>query len=142
MERRQFIAFALSNLSRAKLLSPLVSFISGLDREPARPFFVPMASSEPAEVMRTLAIIFAAYAFEIADGSFPEDSWPWTAMRETVYVLIGKGDHAGQELQRLMDQDQMGPLGYALSQLLSMAGHPATSFVARTVSCIWIKIII
>ena len=132
MERRQFIAFALSNLSRAKLLSPLDSFISGIDREPARPFFVPMASSEPAEVMRTLAIIFAAYAFEIADGSFPEDSWPWTAMRETVYVLIGKGDHAGQELQRLMDQDQMGPLGYwALSQLLSMAGHPATSFVAR-----------
>ena len=53
-------------------------------------------------------------------------------MRETVYVLIGKGDHAGQELQRLMDQDQMGPLGYwALSQLLGMAGHPATSFVAR-----------
>ena len=26
---------------------------SGIDREPARPFFVPMASSEPAEVMRS-----------------------------------------------------------------------------------------
>ena len=64
-------------------------------------------------------------------------------MRETVYVLIGK-DHAGQELQRLMDQDQMGPLEYwALSQLLSMAGHPATRVLSLgTVSCIWIKIII
>ncbi len=131
-EKKQLLTLGLGALARSRLLVPLDTFLQKEDERPNRSFSIPAADPGNKGMMQMMAALVAAYAFEIANDLFPEDSWPWTAMRESVYVLMEKGDHTGQELQRLFDEDQMGPLGYwFLAELLEMAGHPAAGFAAR-----------
>lgn len=43
---------------------------------------------------------------------FPRESCPWTILNETGYLLLGKPQHLGEEVQRALNDPRTGPLGY------------------------------
>jgi len=85
-------------------------------------FIIPRAKpSSQGDLQRA---IMAAVPIVI-DPWFPRGSWPWTLGRQTGLMMAGKSRHTGQELQRLLDDESMGPVGYwAIAAFLKQFGSP------------------
>lgn len=61
----------------------------------------------------------------IIDPWFPRGSWPWTLTRQTALTMAGKGQHSIRELQRVLDNEPLGPVGYwAIAEFLKKFGSP------------------
>ena len=59
------------------------------------------------------------------DPWFPRGSWPWTLTRQTALTMAGKGQHSIRELQRVLDNEPLGPVGYwAIAEFLKKFGSP------------------
>ena len=61
----------------------------------------------------------------VIDPWFPRGSWPWTLSRQTALMMASKSRHTGNELQRLLDHEAIGPVGYwAIAAFLKRFGSP------------------
>ena len=96
-------------------------------------FYIPLDQQETMEAA-TRSMYAGAYAavFKYSNDFFPKGSWPWTAARESVFVLGGKGKYTRAELERIYESKQTGPLGYlTIAKLLTYIKHPTTRAFAH-----------
>ena len=114
---------ALNALLQAGALGAFDAFANNWPQAGDTVFYVP--PKDPANVpqmMETLAAMVAARVFQLADTSFPRQSWPWVVAREAVFVFAGKPVFTERELGRLYESEDVGPVGFlALSKLLNAA---------------------
>ncbi len=69
-----------------------------------------------------------------ADNLFARNSWMWTVWRESFYAAAGQTRFTSQQLQRLYDSPELGPMGcLAICHLLSHVDNKAIAerFAAR-----------
>jgi hypothetical protein len=96
-------------------------------------FYIP--SDQPQSMEAASQDSYAALMsviFRYTNEFFPKGSWPWTAAREAVFVLGGKGKYTQAELQRIYESDATGPLGFlAIANLLTYINHPAVTVYAQ-----------
>lgn len=80
--------------------------------------------SLPASQEKLLTAILVAVPV-VTDPWFPRGSWPWTLSRQTALTMAGKARYTGSELQRLLETEPMGPVGYwAIAAFLKKFGAP------------------
>jgi|GEM_PF-2881219 len=61
----------------------------------------------------------------VIDPWFPRGSWPWTLTRQTALTMAGKGQYSISELQRVLANEPLGPVGYwAVAEFLKKFGSP------------------
>jgi hypothetical protein len=65
-----------------------------------------------------LAAILAGFVFRGANAIVPENSWPWTVAREAVFVLKGQSRYTAEQLDRLFNSREMGPVGFFVTTAL------------------------
>lgn len=80
-------------------------------------FFIPV-DVDQAAAQNALAAMLAGFVFRGANVVFPENSWPWTVAREAVFVLKGQTQYTGEQLDRLFDSQEMGPVGFYVTAAL------------------------
>jgi len=118
----------------AEILAPVDKLLTDNPRDKNSRFTVPPdAPLGVGAPMNAWVAMFAAWIFKFTNDLFPARSWPWTLAREAVFVATGHDRYTSSELQRLLDSDQTGPLGYlTAASLLSYAKSPAAqSFAAK-----------
>ena len=99
---------AVRKMLRGPLLDPIDARLTAPDRK--TPFVIPAAPGQLEKYAVTNPRAWACGVFTHADKMFPRSSWPCTVAREASLVVLGKGDRAGQECQRLINSPETGPL--------------------------------
>ena len=80
-------------------------------------FFIPV-DLDGMVPQNALAAMLAGFVFRGANVFFPENSWPWTVAREAVFVLKGQTQYTGEQLDKLFDAGEMGPVGFYVTASL------------------------
>jgi len=66
-----------------------------------------------------------------ADIIAPRDTWIWTVIRETGFLVAGQNEHTGTALNQLMQDEEAGPLAYlTVASLLNQLKNRAAPQVA------------
>lgn len=79
-------------------------------------FSIPWSEQNP-DYMTVLTYV----SIGAADYLFARNSWPWTVWREMGFAFAGEQDQMDGELRRLLDSDELGPLGHWLiAELLAL----------------------
>lgn len=84
---------------------------------------------DPAE-FRAISMSWGSLGMVLSRWSvfLPPDSWPRTLLRETALYMLGQPRYISQELEKLYNTAEAGPLGYwATAELLSLAGQVRAS---------------
>jgi hypothetical protein len=132
-EKRVRAATVLRKIFDRQILSPLDKLIARLAEDEGEDFYIPPDQPQTIEAA-TKSVYTATYAMVNKDINdfFPKGSWPWTAAREAVFVLGGKGEYTRAELERIYNSEETGPLGYlTIAKLLTYIKHPATTAFAQ-----------
>ena len=76
-------------------------------------FSLPMDNTD-----KLVGMVFSII-FNTSDEIFPKRSWPWTVAHESVFVAGNKGKYTMEELQRIHESEDTGPIGFwAAAKLL------------------------
>jgi hypothetical protein len=118
-------AKALSKILNRQTLAPWDQSMTGVNLG-TQTFFIPVEQTDGPNANQEVLAMISAIVFRFSDDFFPKQSWPWTAARESVFVLKGQSQYTDSELQRLYDSPDTGPLGFlTISKLLERANSPA-----------------
>jgi TPR repeat protein len=60
-----------------------------------------------------------------ADVLLPRDSWPWVLLREAGFTFAGQGKYTESELDRLLQAEEVGPLGCLAVATLTQGISPS-----------------
>jgi non-specific serine/threonine protein kinase/serine/threonine-protein kinase len=98
-------------------------------------FVIPVKTQDSTgnTVMENMITRSTPIIFKLSNDTFPRNSWPWTLAHEAVFFLNGKQDYLPQELDRIYNSKETGPIGFwATAQLLSRIKSPAfEAFASR-----------
>ena len=132
-EEQSRAAVAVGQIFQHRILSPLDDAMSRLFTRYRDAFAIPPEVTETsAEAELTNPVIVATAVLVVANEVFPRGSWPWTTARETVFVLNNQGQDTGQELRRLYESSQVGPIGYlTIAELLAEINSPYAAMFAQ-----------
>jgi hypothetical protein len=123
LEQRRLALTALSKLLNPELFLALDRFFGG---DETNTFNVPMDATDQAVAQDSVTGFIAFYAFDYISGMFPKYSWPWTVARESAFVIMNQGRYTGDELGRLKDSADTGPIGcLAIAGVLAIVHSPA-----------------
>jgi hypothetical protein len=122
-EQQRLASAAIRRLTTPEILHPLDwIFPDGGTNS----FIVPMDDLDRAMALNNVASVLSGIAFDWSTRMFPKYSWPWTATRESAFVLMSQGRYTDVELERLYNSKDTGPIGcLVLSRLLAAANSPA-----------------
>jgi tetratricopeptide (TPR) repeat protein len=77
-------------------------------------FSLPMDNTD-----KLVGMVFSII-FNASDEIFPKMSWPWTVAHESIFVAGNKGKYTMEELQRIYESEDTGPIGFwAAAKLLT-----------------------
>jgi hypothetical protein len=132
-EERSRAAAAVDHIFKYRILSPLDDAMSRLFTRYRDPFAIPPEmTGTSAEAELTNPLIVASAILVVANELFPRGSWPWTTARETAFVLSNQGQNTGEELRRLYESSQVGPIGYlTIAELLAEIKSPYAAMFAQ-----------
>ena len=132
-EKRVRAAAVLRKIFDGQFLSPLDKLIARLAEDEGEDFYIPPDQPQTMEAAtKSMYAGASAGVFKYINDFFPKGSWPWTAAREAVFVLGGKGEYTRAELDRIYNSEETGPLGYlTIAKLLTYIQHPATTAFAQ-----------
>ena len=80
-------------------------------------YFVPNDPNKPVETKLTASFI-SQVAMHLADALTGDDTWPWLLAREVFYSANGRTEYAGQILNHVRADPQLGPVGCYLASVL------------------------
>lgn len=127
VEQRRLAGAAVRRLITSENLAPL-NLLAGID---TNEFKIPMNELETAMAQNSLVTLFSGFAFDWSTRVFPKNSWPWTLVRESAFVMMNQGQYTDEELERLCAAEETGPVGLlAIGWLLERAGSPTARTVA------------
>lgn len=130
----------LQKLDLGKLLAPLDPLSDTVTQgvRETRAFSVPEAPPERSspsedELFGNLMKSAATLVLQQSDALWPAGSWPWALTREAAFTAGGNSGLTAAQIERLIQADDIGPLGCALwARLLGQRDAPATeSLVAH-----------
>jgi hypothetical protein len=132
-EERSRAAAAVDQMFQHRILSPLDDAMSRLFARYRDGFTIPPEmTGTSVEAELTNPVIVATVVLVVANELFPRGSWPWTTARETAFVLSNQGQDTGEELHRLYESSQVGPIGYlTIAELLAEINSPYAAMFAQ-----------
>jgi hypothetical protein len=106
---------------------------AGMGFDDDRLFTVPEDKlGRSGQELSAMAAMLAGFVFQSADILFKKDSWPWTIPHEAVFVAGGNSQYTGEEMKRLYESPELGPLGcLALANLMAWLQNPSTNAWAQ-----------
>jgi hypothetical protein len=121
-DQRRLASAAVRKLVSPEVLAPVDWLFLAPD---TNTFSIPMDGLELAMARNSIASLFSGLAFDWSDKMFPKHSWPWTAARESAFVMMNQGRYTDVELERLYRSEETGPIGFlAIAHLLRAADSP------------------
>jgi hypothetical protein len=132
-QERSRAVLAVDHIFQYRILSPLDDAMSRLFARSRDQFAIPPEMTEAsAEDEFANPMMAASAVLVVANELFPRGSWPWTTARETVFVLSNQSQDTEEELHRLYESSQVGPIGYlTISELLAEINSPYAAMFAQ-----------
>ncbi|MFO1513807.1 MAG: ankyrin repeat domain-containing protein [Verrucomicrobiota bacterium] len=127
-DQRRLASAAVRKLITPEVLGPMDWIFLAAD---TNAFNIPMDAMESAMAANSLATLYSGFAFDWSARMFPKHSWPWTAARESAFIMMNQGRYTDVELERIYNSEETGPIGFlVIAHLLRSAGSPAAKAFA------------